>query len=93
MSTTDFLGGPLAQAIGLALLHTLWQGAIVAGVLAGSLASLAQAEDAAQDIRIARRRGNCGRVWHDYRDLCRHLSHPGLLRLCTGFGRVQEKAC
>jgi beta-lactamase regulating signal transducer with metallopeptidase domain len=42
MSTTDLLGGPLAQAIGLALLHTLWQGAIVAGVLAAMLALLSR---------------------------------------------------
>ena len=38
MTTADLLGGPLAQAIGLALLHALWQGAIVAGVLAALLA-------------------------------------------------------
>jgi Fructose-bisphosphate aldolase class-II len=31
-------------------------------------------------------------VWHDYRDLCRHLSDPGLLRFRTGLGRAQEKA-
>ena len=36
MSTSDLLGGPLAQAIGLALLHALWQGAIVAGMTAAS---------------------------------------------------------
>ncbi len=39
MSTT-LLGGPLAQAIGLALLHALWQGAIVAGALTAVLALL-----------------------------------------------------
>jgi AcrB/AcrD/AcrF family len=43
--------------------------------------------------RIARCHRNCGRVWHDHRDLCRHLSYSGLLRLCSGVGRVQEKAC
>ena len=42
MSTTDLLGGPLAQAIGLALLHALWQGAIVAGVLAAVLGLLSR---------------------------------------------------
>ncbi|MGZ8797552.1 MAG: M56 family metallopeptidase, partial [Thermoanaerobaculia bacterium] len=42
MSTNDLLGGPLAQAIGLALLHTLWQGAIVAGVLAAVLGLLSR---------------------------------------------------
>jgi beta-lactamase regulating signal transducer with metallopeptidase domain len=34
------LGGPIAQAIGWALLHLLWQGALVAGILAASLALL-----------------------------------------------------
>jgi beta-lactamase regulating signal transducer with metallopeptidase domain len=34
------LGGPFAQAIGWALLHLLWQGALVAGILAASLALL-----------------------------------------------------
>lgn len=42
MSTGDLLGGPLAQAIGLALLHTLWQGAIVAGGLAAVNALLSR---------------------------------------------------
>ncbi len=42
MSTNDVLGGPLAQAVGLALLHALWQGAIVAGVLAAALALLSR---------------------------------------------------
>jgi HAE1 family hydrophobic/amphiphilic exporter-1 len=36
-------------------------------------------------LTIARRHGNGGRVWHDYRDLCRHLSHSGLLRFCAAF--------
>lgn len=36
----ELLTGPLAQAIGWALLHLLWQGAIVAGILAASLALL-----------------------------------------------------
>ena len=34
------LTGPLAQAIGVTLLHTLWQGAIVGGMLAAVLALL-----------------------------------------------------
>lgn len=38
--TSDLLGGPLGQAIGLALLHALWQGAIVAGLLAATLTLL-----------------------------------------------------
>src|SRR5450759_2414893 len=42
MTTGDLLGGPLAQAIGLALLHALWQGAIVAGALAAILALLSR---------------------------------------------------
>ncbi|HEY3055967.1 MAG TPA: M56 family metallopeptidase [Thermoanaerobaculia bacterium] len=42
MSTTDLLSGPLAQAIGLALLHALWQGAIVAGALAAVLALMSR---------------------------------------------------
>lgn len=36
----ELLTGPLAQAIGWALLHLLWQGAMVAGILAASLALL-----------------------------------------------------
>lgn len=39
---TDWLTGPLAQAIGWALLHLLWQGAIVAGILAATLALLSK---------------------------------------------------
>jgi len=35
-----FTTGPLAQAIGWALLHLLWQGALVAGLLAAALALL-----------------------------------------------------
>ena len=42
MTTGDLLGGPLAQAIGLAILHTLWQCAIVAGVLAAINALLSR---------------------------------------------------
>ena len=34
------LGSPLAQAIGWALVHLVWQGAIVAGILAATLALL-----------------------------------------------------
>ena len=40
--TLDVLTGPLAQAIGWALLHLLWQGAIVAGILAATLALLSK---------------------------------------------------
>jgi len=40
--TTEFLSGPLAQALGLALLHLLWQGAVVAGLLAATLALLSR---------------------------------------------------
>ena len=42
MNTTELLTGPLAQAIGWALLHLLWQGAIVAGILAAALALLSR---------------------------------------------------
>jgi len=42
MTGSDLLGGPLGQAIGLALLHALWQGAVVAGVLASILALLSR---------------------------------------------------
>jgi len=42
MNTTQLLTGPLAQAIGWALLHLLWQGAIVAGILAAALALLSR---------------------------------------------------
>src|SRR5689334_9003980 len=42
MTTSDLLGGPLGEAIGLALLHALWQGAIVAGALAAILALLSR---------------------------------------------------
>ena len=38
----ELLTGPLAQAIGWALLHLLWQGAIVAGILAAALALLSR---------------------------------------------------
>ncbi len=37
MNTADLLGGPLGHAVGLALLHALWQGTIVAIVLAAIL--------------------------------------------------------
>ncbi|HSP13460.1 MAG TPA: M56 family metallopeptidase [Thermoanaerobaculia bacterium] len=42
MSTNDLLGGPLAQAIGLALLHALWQGAVIAGLAAAVLGLLSR---------------------------------------------------
>jgi bla regulator protein blaR1 len=42
MTPSDVLSGPLAQAIGLALLHALWQGAIVAGVAAAILGLLSR---------------------------------------------------
>ena len=38
MNATQLLTGPLAQAIGWALLHLLWQATIVAGILAAVLA-------------------------------------------------------
>jgi len=38
MTTMQILTGPLAQAIGWALLHLLWQATIVAGILAAALA-------------------------------------------------------
>jgi beta-lactamase regulating signal transducer with metallopeptidase domain len=38
----ELLTGPLAQAIGWALLHLLWQGTIVAGILAAALALLSK---------------------------------------------------
>jgi beta-lactamase regulating signal transducer with metallopeptidase domain len=40
MNTMELLTGPFAQAIGWALLHLLWQAAIVAGILAAVLALL-----------------------------------------------------
>lgn len=42
MNGTDFLGGPAAQALGWALLHLLWQGALVAGLLAATLSLLSR---------------------------------------------------
>jgi beta-lactamase regulating signal transducer with metallopeptidase domain len=39
---TELLTGPLAQAIGWALLHLLWQGTIVAGILAAALALMSK---------------------------------------------------
>ncbi|HEX7155449.1 MAG TPA: M56 family metallopeptidase [Thermoanaerobaculia bacterium] len=38
----EFLTGPVAQALGWALLHLLWQGALVAGILAATLALLSK---------------------------------------------------
>jgi beta-lactamase regulating signal transducer with metallopeptidase domain len=40
MNAMDLLTGPLAQAVGWALLHLLWQATIVAGILAAVLALL-----------------------------------------------------
>jgi beta-lactamase regulating signal transducer with metallopeptidase domain len=40
--TPEFLTAPISQAIGWALLHLIWQGAIVAGILAAALALLRQ---------------------------------------------------
>lgn len=40
MNTIQLLSGPLSQSIGWALLHLLWQAAIVAGILAAVLALL-----------------------------------------------------
>ncbi|HUP61699.1 MAG TPA: M56 family metallopeptidase [Thermoanaerobaculia bacterium] len=42
MSAMELLTAPLAQAIGWALLHLLWQAAIVAGILAATLALLSR---------------------------------------------------
>ncbi len=42
MSTNDLFAGPLAQAVGLALLHALWQGAIIAAVAAAALGLLSR---------------------------------------------------
>jgi len=42
MSGIGILEGPVAQAIGWALLHLLWQGAVVAAILAAALALLAR---------------------------------------------------
>ncbi|MBV9495457.1 MAG: M56 family metallopeptidase [Acidobacteria bacterium] len=57
MNGNDFLTAPVAQAIGWALLHLLWQGALVAGILAAGLALLrnrsAQARYAAACAALA----------------------------------------
>src|SRR4051812_17841107 len=57
MRGIDFLTAPAAQAIGWALLHLLWQGALVAGILAARLALLrnrsAQARYAAACAALA----------------------------------------
>ena len=42
MNAMELLTAPLAQAIGWALLHLLWQAAIVAGILAATLALLSR---------------------------------------------------
>ena len=42
MNAMQVLAGPVAQAIGWALLHLLWQGTIVAGILAAVLALLSR---------------------------------------------------
>lgn len=42
MSSNDLFGGPLAQAVGLALLHALWQGAIIAALTAAVLGLLSR---------------------------------------------------
>jgi beta-lactamase regulating signal transducer with metallopeptidase domain len=42
MNATEILGGPVSQAVGLALLHLLWQGAVMAGLLAATLALLSR---------------------------------------------------
>lgn len=42
MNTMQLLTGPLAQAVGWALLHLLWQGTIVAGILAAILALMSR---------------------------------------------------
>src|SRR5688500_7425548 len=42
MNAMDLFSAPLAQAIGWALLHLLWQATIVAGILAAALALLSR---------------------------------------------------
>jgi hypothetical protein len=42
MNAMQLLSAPLAQAIGWALLHLLWQATIVAGILAAVLALLSR---------------------------------------------------
>jgi beta-lactamase regulating signal transducer with metallopeptidase domain len=57
MRAVDLLTAPVAQAIGWSLLHLLWQGALVAGILAAGLALLrdrsAQARYAAACAALA----------------------------------------
>ena len=42
MTGIDFLTGPIAQAVGWALVHLIWQGAIVAALLAATLGLLSK---------------------------------------------------
>ncbi len=42
MNTMQLLTGPVAQAIGWALLHLLWQAGIIAGILAATLALMSR---------------------------------------------------
>lgn len=42
MSTFELLTGPLVEALGWALVHLLWQGALVAGILAAALSLLSR---------------------------------------------------
>ena len=51
-SIPAILGSPLAQAIGWALVHLLWQGVLVAAILAAALALLQRRSANASDRRI-----------------------------------------
>ncbi len=50
MSALQLLTGPLAQALGWALLHLLWQGTIVAGILAAVLALMSRQSASARYV-------------------------------------------
>ncbi len=50
MSSLQLLTGPLAQAIGWALLHLLWQAVIVAGILAAALALMSRQSASARYV-------------------------------------------
>ncbi|HVR37932.1 MAG TPA: M56 family metallopeptidase [Thermoanaerobaculia bacterium] len=42
MNATEFFSGPVAEAVGWALLHLVWQGVLVAAILAAALALLSR---------------------------------------------------
>ena len=50
MSSLQLLTGPLAQAVGWALLHLLWQAVIVAGILAAALALMSRQSASARYV-------------------------------------------